>query len=133
VYLCRLRQYRTRISQWGCDKKVKPDEMKAIVRKRQQRRLVEDKGDLRFTVRGTPVEPQKIQRWMKRNEVSESFLYVPSPAACKSISFVHISVTKLTSASHPIRCGLSDNLRNRISHGNSVVLSSITILITRNT
>lgn len=107
--------------------------MKAIVRKRQQRRLVEDKGDLKFTVRGTAVETQKIQRWMKRNEVPESFLYVPSPAACKSLSFVHTLVTKLTSASHPIRCGISDNLRNRFSHVTSVVLSSIPLLFTRNT
>jgi hypothetical protein len=131
VYLCRLRQYRSRISQWGLDKNVKSVEMKAIVRKRQQRRLVEDKGDLRFTVRGTTVEQHKIERWMKLNKVPESFLYVPSPAACKSPSFVHTWLQKLTSASHSIRRGLSDNLRDRISHRKSVVLRSITILFTR--
>jgi hypothetical protein len=79
-----LRQYRTRISQWGEDKNVKPQEMKAIVRKRQMRKLVEtNKGDLIFEVRNRQVEPQKIERWMKRHEVADSFLYVPSPAACK--------------------------------------------------
>ncbi|KAH7061753.1 hypothetical protein BKA63DRAFT_497610 [Paraphoma chrysanthemicola] len=35
-------------------------------------------------VRAMAVPPQKIERWMKRNEVVESFLYAPSPAACKS-------------------------------------------------
>ncbi|KAH8723293.1 hypothetical protein GQ44DRAFT_710465 [Phaeosphaeriaceae sp. PMI808] len=77
-----LRQYRTRISKWGNDKNVKPQEMGAIVRKRQRRKLVEtNKGELIFTVRGNQVEPQKIERWMKRHGVAESFRYSPSPAA----------------------------------------------------
>ena len=72
------------MSQWGKDKNVKPQEMRAIVRKRQKRKLVEGtKGELVFDVRGNPVEPQKIDRWMKRHNVPESVLYVPSPAACK--------------------------------------------------
>ena len=59
--------------------------MKAIVRKRQRRTLVEDdKRELVFTVRDSIVDPQKIDRWMKRNDVPGSFLYAPSPAACKS-------------------------------------------------
>jgi hypothetical protein len=82
-----VRQFRTRISQWGLDKNIKPQEMKAIVKKRQQRKLVErDKGELIFTVRGNVVEPKKVDRWMKRNEISESVLYTPSPAACKRAS-----------------------------------------------
>ena len=81
----RLRQYRLRISQWGKDKNVKSKEMQAIVRKRQQRKLVEiDKGQLAFEVRGSEVELQKIERWMKRHDVADSFLYAPSPAACKT-------------------------------------------------
>ena len=83
----RVRQYRTRISQWGLDKNIKPQEMKAIVKKRLQRKLVEsDKGELIFTVRGSTVEPKKIDRWIKRNEIPESVLYAPSPAACKRAS-----------------------------------------------
>lgn len=77
-----LRQYRTRISQWGKDKNVKPQEMKAIVRKRQKRKLVEtDKRELIFEVRNRQVESQKIERWMKRHGVADSFLHEPSPAA----------------------------------------------------
>jgi len=58
--------------------------MKAIVRKRQQRKLVEtDKRELVFQVRGNVVEPGKIDRWMKRNGVAESMIYAPSPTACK--------------------------------------------------
>ncbi|KAH8690356.1 Clr5 domain-containing protein [Phaeosphaeriaceae sp. PMI808] len=80
-----LRQYRTRISQWGKDKNFKLQEMEAIVRKRQKRKLIEtDKGQLIFEVRGRQVKLQNIERWMKRHEVAESFLYAPSPAACKS-------------------------------------------------
>jgi hypothetical protein len=58
--------------------------MKAIVRKQQQRKLVEtDKSDLIFKVRGNVVEPDKIGRWMKRNEIPEDTVYAPSPAAGK--------------------------------------------------
>jgi hypothetical protein len=58
--------------------------MKAIVRKRQQRKLVEiEKGELIFEVRGNVVEPYKIDRWMRRNEISEGMEYAPSPAAGK--------------------------------------------------
>ncbi|KAJ4305590.1 hypothetical protein N0V90_001121 [Kalmusia sp. IMI 367209] len=77
-----LRQYRTRISQWGKDKNVKKHEMKAIVRKHQKRKLDEtNKGPLAFEVRGNQVELQKIERWMKRHEVEDNSLYAPSPAA----------------------------------------------------
>jgi hypothetical protein len=72
------------LTQWGKDKNVKPNEMKAIVRKRQRRRLIEkDKAELTFTLRGNVVEDEKIGRWMKRNRVAEEALYDPSPAACK--------------------------------------------------
>jgi hypothetical protein len=58
--------------------------MKSIVRKRQRRNLIESgKGELAFTVRGNTVAPENVDRWMKRNKIDESALYVPSPAACK--------------------------------------------------
>jgi hypothetical protein len=80
-----------RISQWGKDKNVKTQEMQAIVRKRQRRKLVETgKGQLAFEVRGSKVEPQKIERWMKRHDVVDSALYAPSPAACKLTQAKHV-------------------------------------------
>ncbi|UZP36506.1 hypothetical protein NXS19_004322 [Fusarium pseudograminearum] len=93
-FIAELRQYRTRISQWGKDKNVKPQEMSAIIRKRQQRKLVEvDKREQTFTVRGRDVEPHKIDRWMARNDIAQTSLYAPSPAAstpsavgCQTIS-----------------------------------------------
>ncbi|KAF2248169.1 hypothetical protein BU26DRAFT_519899 [Trematosphaeria pertusa] len=93
-FIAEERQYRTRISQWRKDKNVKPQEMKAIVRKRQQRKLVEvDKRGLVFEVRDNEVEPRKIDRWMKRHGIPESLPYAPSPAAstpsaviCRTIS-----------------------------------------------
>ncbi|KAF0644328.1 hypothetical protein FPSE5266_20048 [Fusarium pseudograminearum] len=93
-FVAELRQYRTRITQWGKDKNIKPQEMSAIVRKRQQRRMVEvDKREQTFTVRGRGVEPHKIDRWMTRNDVPQTSLYAPSPAAstpsavgCQTIS-----------------------------------------------
>ena len=76
------RQYRTRVSQWGWDKNVKPSEMSAIVRKRQHRRVVEaGKGELKFRVRGNEVSVNKIARWMDRNRVPEDQVYIPSSTA----------------------------------------------------
>ncbi|KAJ4122769.1 hypothetical protein NW768_010212 [Fusarium equiseti] len=82
-----LKQYQARISKWGKDKKIKKPEMAAIVRKRQQRKLVEvDKRKQIFSVRGRNVEPHKIDRWMVRHEVSQTSLYAPSPVASKADS-----------------------------------------------
>jgi hypothetical protein len=78
----RIRQYRIRIKKWKLDKKVKPDEMMAIVRRWQQRKLVEtDRGTLGFKVRDRPVEAEKILRWMRTYNVPEDELYAPSPSA----------------------------------------------------
>ena len=71
----RIRQYRRRVSERGLDKNVKPNEMKAIVRKRQQRKIVEtNRRELVFRLRGNVVDPEKINRWMKRNDVPEDMM-----------------------------------------------------------
>ncbi|KAG7427486.1 Nephrocystin-3 [Fusarium oxysporum f. sp. raphani] len=79
------RQYQSRITKWGKDKNIKKVEMTAIVRKHQQREILEtDKRKLCFTVRGREVEADKIDRWMDRNNVPRNDLYAPSPAASHS-------------------------------------------------
>ncbi|SCO78170.1 uncharacterized protein FRV6_02383 [Fusarium oxysporum] len=83
------RQYQSRITKWGKDKNIKKVEMTAIVRKHQQREILETgKRKLCFTVRGREVEADKIDRWMDRNNVPRNDLYAPSPAAfnCRTIS-----------------------------------------------
>ncbi|KAF5586035.1 kinesin light chain 2 [Fusarium pseudocircinatum] len=85
------RQYQTRITKWGKDKKIKKAEMTAIARKHQQREILEtDKRKLRFTVRGREVDAGKIDRWMDRYNVPRNDLYAPSPAA-STPSAVHCS------------------------------------------
>jgi hypothetical protein len=97
--------------------------MKAIVRKRQRRRLVEtDKANLAFTVRDSVVvESEKIVRWMKRNGVSEEALYAPSPAACMVFtSTIVLLVAILTNMnSYPFSSRRLDNLRARLSGSES--------------
>ncbi|KAF2011963.1 hypothetical protein BU24DRAFT_425788 [Aaosphaeria arxii CBS 175.79] len=93
-FIANKRQYRTRISQWKKDKNIKKTEMQAIVRKQQRRNVQEpDKPPLWFTVRDSSVNPEKIHRWMRRNNVSMNDLYSPASAAttpsaleCKTIS-----------------------------------------------
>ena len=56
--------------------------MKAIVKRRQRRKLVEvEKKPLKFTIRGREVDDQKINRFMKRYGIPESLLYFPTPGA----------------------------------------------------
>ncbi|KAF5637361.1 kinesin light chain 2 [Fusarium tjaetaba] len=84
-FTAQTRQYQSRITKWGRDKNIKKVEMAAIVRKHQQREILEtDKRKLRFTVRGREVEANKIDRWMDRNNVPRNDLYAPSPAASLS-------------------------------------------------
>lgn len=82
--MCRIRQYQTITRKWKKNKNVQPHEMKTIVRKLQQRRLVEtDKAPLEFHVRDKQVGPEKIARWMKSKGLSDSLPYAPTSPACK--------------------------------------------------
>ncbi|KAF4445866.1 TPR-like protein [Fusarium austroafricanum] len=102
-FVAEIRQYRTRITQWGKDKNIKPAEMAAIVRKRQQRKILEsDKNEQNFTVRGREVETYKIDRWMTRNEVSHTALYAPSPAASHSPASSTMSLNFSSAGNTPI-------------------------------
>jgi hypothetical protein len=104
-----------RLSQWGKDKNIKPNEMKAIVRKKQQRKLVEtDKGGLNFRLRGNLVESEKIDRWMKRNGIPEEMEYAPSLAACKRACNILLSIipsTNIVSYTYGTQC--LDSIRAR--------------------
>ncbi|CAN9213187.1 unnamed protein product [Alternaria alternata] len=85
-FTAEIRQYRSRLTQWKLDKNIKPEEMKAIVRHRQQRNLIDtDKGSFKFRVRGREVEPQKIERWMRKHELRESMIYAPSPTGSTAL------------------------------------------------
>ncbi|KAJ3497742.1 hypothetical protein NLG97_g1666 [Lecanicillium saksenae] len=67
-----LRQYRSRISQWGLDKNVKSKEMDFIARKYHKRRKVTPfKSAYAFRVRGKPVPPAKIRRWIDRTNTQQ--------------------------------------------------------------
>jgi len=80
----RLRQYKSRISQWNHRKNIKSAEMKWIVGKRQKRRLVDTaRSDLVFHVRGVKVSEAKINRWMNTHGVTESMMYAPASDACQ--------------------------------------------------
>ncbi|KAF3044009.1 hypothetical protein E8E12_005978 [Didymella heteroderae] len=77
-----LRQYEKVIEKWKLSKNIKTREIAAIVRKQQQRDLVDvNKGPLAFSVRGKPVEPERRQRWMRSRGVSKNELYAPDSAA----------------------------------------------------
>ncbi len=57
----------SKLEQWKLKKNVSSREMQNIVRI-QQKRKAEDDKETRFTVRGRSVEPDKIERWQKRQK-----------------------------------------------------------------
>lgn len=74
--------------------------MKAIVRKRQHRTLVDTrKAKLAFRVRGQIVDPEDIERWMRRHNVQKDELYVRSSRECNQRPRTIITL-QLTRYSH---------------------------------
>ncbi|KAL8751311.1 MAG: hypothetical protein Q9184_006113 [Pyrenodesmia sp. 2 TL-2023] len=62
------RQYKRRISEWGLDKNVKDDEVRAIVSE-QASRLRQGKASV-FYVRNRRVDPKKIKRFVRRKQIN---------------------------------------------------------------
>ncbi|KAI1327737.1 Tetratricopeptide repeat-domain-containing protein [Xylariaceae sp. FL0255] len=122
------RQYRSAISRWGFDKNIKHDVMQAIVRKNQQRKVNEtEKRGLNFKVHNIPVEPEKIDTWMKRNNIPVNAIYAPSPPAITPAALTawtpsdHASPTP-TIMSHiqsPTAMGMSRS--SSLGHSNTIV------------
>ncbi|PWW77507.1 ankyrin [Tuber magnatum] len=70
------KQYKTRIKVWGLEKKVKTEEMKAIIRIREKRKR--EGKDSTFLVRKRIVPDQKIERF-KRSHKEPTYLESPPP------------------------------------------------------
>ncbi|KAK3372921.1 hypothetical protein B0T24DRAFT_593177 [Lasiosphaeria ovina] len=97
--------------------------MKAIVRKQQERMFSEPgKPDARFTVGGKTVVPEKIERFMKGEKISDDQLYLPpsgaptpfddpiecwTPPATDNISVTQAVDVPIELRNGPARCGLA--------------------------
>lgn len=68
--------YKNKITQWGLDKNNKENEIRAIVRKTTQRAAVGKKSVAR--IRGRVLDPEEIQRYLKRKSHSMEFALVQS-------------------------------------------------------
>lgn len=77
------RQYKSILNKWNVAKNIRRHEMKAIVRKRQRRIVAESKPNLNFSLRGDSVPKEKIERFMKRENIHNDMLYSPSSGAGK--------------------------------------------------
>ena len=64
----RVNQYKKKITEWGLDKKNKENEIRAILRKRNQRAAVGKKSI--FLIRGRIKEPEEIEHYLKRKPLS---------------------------------------------------------------
>lgn len=63
--------YKNKITQWGLDKNNKENEIRAIVRKTTERAAVGKKSVAR--IRGRVLDPEEIQRYLKRKSHSMEF------------------------------------------------------------
>jgi hypothetical protein len=61
--------YKNHVSKWGLDKKNKSEEMRAILRKKTERSQLGKKSS--FTLRGRPVDMVDVERYIKRNHITE--------------------------------------------------------------
>jgi hypothetical protein len=88
-FLRRERQLKRKIKDWGIDKNIKTNEMKAIVRKRMERKVMEDKESA-FRVRGRNIAPAKIRRWEDRQrDVNTSMTMHGTPVAGMLLPQLH--------------------------------------------
>ncbi|KAF2028075.1 hypothetical protein EK21DRAFT_32037, partial [Setomelanomma holmii] len=69
------RQYKLHLWNWGMNKYIKAHEMEAIVHKLQRQKQIE--RNIVFNVRDNQMTLPKIERWMKRHDITDSFLYAP--------------------------------------------------------
>ena len=77
----RGKQFKARITKWGLDvKNMKGNSITAMARARVNRKRYEAK-DSAFRVNKKSVDERKINRYLKRNDISEDMLLsMPSPA-----------------------------------------------------
>ena len=100
--MARLRQYETILKKWKQGKYIKHREMEAIVRKTQQRNLVDvNRGALAFKVREKPIETERIQRWMRTRGIPDDELYAPNSPEREYIMIGCVS-HRLTLLSNPL-------------------------------
>lgn len=105
------RQFKRKISVWRFDKNIKSHEMEAIVRKKIQRMVAERKQST-FRLRGVPVEEAKINRYLRGKESSFLTIRIPSPGIGQYLSS---------------KCGLiltrntSDSIRSQLLYADRVL------------
>ncbi|EJT71608.1 hypothetical protein GGTG_10863 [Gaeumannomyces tritici R3-111a-1] len=60
------RMYKTRIKNWGLDKKFKAQEVLVMLQAKKERET--ENKDTEFVVRGTKVDPRRMRRYLQRNK-----------------------------------------------------------------
>ena len=85
---CRRKQYITRLKQWGYEKNIKDEGMRAIVRKDLKRKAKDPLRPSSFRLRGRPVPKQKIERYEKDKGFAAGDLLTdeatPSAISCET-------------------------------------------------
>ncbi|KAI9765917.1 MAG: hypothetical protein M1840_007058 [Geoglossum simile] len=66
------RQYQRKFSEWRLRKNFSADEMEEVIRKRKERG--DENRASAFVVRGRPIAPEKIDRYVKRRNINEDTL-----------------------------------------------------------
>lgn len=61
------RMYKTRIKNWGLDKKFKAQEVLVMLQAKKERET--ENKDTEFVVRGTKVDPRRMRRYLQRNKI----------------------------------------------------------------
>lgn len=73
-------QYKKRIKKWKLEKNVKKDVMELMIKKREKRKVEEDK-DTQFSINGHQVSEERLERFKKRFKQP---VVAPCPSAAAS-------------------------------------------------
>ncbi|KAL8791747.1 MAG: hypothetical protein Q9195_005685 [Heterodermia aff. obscurata] len=68
-------QYGSKIKEWGFQKNIRENHMRAIARKKLSRQNADSSKASTFRLRNRPVPEQKIDRYMKSNDLGENTVF----------------------------------------------------------
>lgn len=72
---CRRTQYGSKIKEWGFQKNIRENHMRAIARKKLSRQNADSSKASTFRLRKRPVPDQRIDRYMKSNNLDENTVF----------------------------------------------------------
>ena len=83
LFLSSIRQFKSKIKEWGLDQNIKASDIGTLLAKQQKRKLERD-SDTVFLYQGATLEESRLERFAKRRTSTTNATQKASPSARKS-------------------------------------------------